>query len=159
MFREATTDDLSALRDLERAANLVALAHVFPPDRFPFPDDDVLARWSLVLDDPSCVVLVAEDEAGLVALAAYDDSTLRHLAVRPDRWGTGVGTAAIETALHAMDLRGCTLASLWCLEENHRVRRLYEHLGWRATDDRQAAPWPPHPTELRYTRLIPQSSR
>jgi len=159
VFREATTDDLSALRDLERAANLVGLAHVFPADRFPFPDDDVLARWALVLDDPDCSVLVAEDEAGLVAVAAYDDSTLRHLAVRPDRWGGGVGTAAIETALHEMDLRGCTIASLWCLEENHRARRLYERLGWRATDDRREAPWPPHPTELRYSRLIPQSPR
>ena len=159
MFREATADDLTALRDLEREANLAALAHVFPPERFPFPDDDVLARWSLVLDDPACAVLVAEDESGLVALAAYDDSTLRHLAVRPDHWGEGLGTAAIETALHGLDLRGCTIASLWCLERNHRARRLYERLGWAATDDHREAPWPPHPTELRYTRLIPQSQR
>ncbi len=159
MFREATADDLSALRDLEREASLAALGHVFAPDRFPFPDDDVLARWSLVLDDPDCAVLVAEDETGLVALAAYDDSTLRHLAVRPDHWGSGLGSAAVETALRGLDLRGCTIASLWCLEENHRARRLYEHLGWAATDDRREAPWPPHPTELRYTRLIPQSQR
>ncbi len=159
MFRKATADDLTALRDLERAANLAALGHVFAPERFPFPDDDVLARWSLVLADPDCTVLVAEDQTGLVALAAYDDSTLRHLAVRPDHWGDGLATAAIETALHGLDQRGCTIASLWCLEENHRARRLYEYLGWAATDDRREAPWPPHPTELRYTRLIPQSQR
>jgi GNAT superfamily N-acetyltransferase len=159
MFRDATLDDLVALRDLEREANLAALGHVFPPDRFPFPDDDVLARWALVLDEPGVVVRVAEDDRGLVAVAAYDDSTLRHLAVRPDHWGDGLATTAIETALHAMDQRGCTIASLWCLEENHRARRLYEYLGWRATPDRQDAPWPPHPVEMRYTRLIPQSDR
>jgi RimJ/RimL family protein N-acetyltransferase len=159
MFRDATLDDLGALRDLERQANLAALGHVFPPDRYPFPDDDVLARWALVLDEPGVVVRVAEDEGGLVAVAAYDDSTLRHLAVRPDHWGDGLATTAIETALHAMDLRGSTIASLWCLEENHRARRLYEYLGWRATDDRREAPWPPHPIEMRYTRLIPQSDR
>jgi RimJ/RimL family protein N-acetyltransferase len=159
MFRDATLDDLGALRDLERAANLAALGHVFPPERYPFPDDDVLARWALVLDEPGVVVRVAEDDGGLVAVAAYDDSTLRHLAVRPDHWGDGLATTAIETALHAMDLRGSTIASLWCLEENHRARRLYEYLGWRATDDRREAPWPPHPTEMRYTRLIPQSDR
>lgn len=159
MFRDATLDDLVALRDLERAANLAALGHVFPPDRFPFPDDDVLARWALVLDEPDVVVRVAEDDRGLVAVAAYDDSTLRHLAVRPDHWGSGLATTAIETALHAMDLRGSTIASLWCLEENHRARRLYEYLGWRPTPDRQEAPWPPHPVEMRYTRLIPQSDR
>lgn len=159
MFRDATLDDLGALRDLERAANLAALGHVFPPERYPFPDDDVLARWALVLDEPGVVVRVAEDDGGLVAVAAYDDSTLRHLAVRPDHWGDGLATTAIETALHAMDLRGSTIASLWCLEENHRARRLYEYLGWRATEDRREAPWPPHPVEMRYTRLIPQSDR
>lgn len=159
MFRDATLDDLGPLRDLEREANLAALGHVFPPDRYPFPDDDVLARWALVLDEPGVVVRVAEDDGGLVAVAAYDDSTLRHLAVRPDHWGDGLATTAIETALHAMDLRGSTIASLWCLEENHRARRLYEYLGWRETSDRREAPWPPHPVEMRYTRLIPQSDR
>ena len=159
MFRDATLDDLGALRDLEREANLAALGHGFPPERYPFPDDDVLARWALVLDEPGVVVRVAEDDGGLVAVAAYDDSTLRHLAVRPDHWGDGLATTAIETALHAMDLRGSTIASLWCLEENHRARRLYEYLGWRETSDRREAPWPPHPVEMRYTRLIPQSDR
>ena len=159
MFRDATLDDIGALRDLEREANLAALGHVFPPERFPFPDDDVLARWALVLDEPGVVVRVVEDESGLVAVAAYDDSTLRHLAVRPDHWGNGLASAAIETALQAMDLRGCTIASLWCLEENGRARRLYEYLGWRPTTDRREAPWPPHPMEMRYTRLIPQSER
>ena len=48
MFRPAREDEAGALRDLERAANLVALGHVFPPDRFPFPDDAVLARWAIV---------------------------------------------------------------------------------------------------------------
>lgn len=161
-FRDATTADLAALCDLERAANLAALGHVFPPERYPFPDDAVLARWSIVLDDPTVAVIVAaddEDDSSLVMFAAYDDSTLRHLAVRPDHWGNGLASAAIETALHAMDLRGTTIASLWCLEENHRARRLYEYLGWRAERDRQPAPWPPHPTEMRYTRLVAHSDR
>jgi RimJ/RimL family protein N-acetyltransferase len=161
MFREATHADLSALRDLEREANLVGLRHVFPPERFPFPDDDVLARWALVLDEPGVQVLVrdAEDGSGLDLFAAYDDHSLRHLAVHPDHWGDGLATTAIETVLHAMDERGTTVAELWCLEDNHRARRLYEYLGWDAADDRRPAPWPPHPTEMRYTRLIPQSDR
>jgi RimJ/RimL family protein N-acetyltransferase len=161
MFRAATLDDLSALRDLEREANLVGLRHVFPPDRFPFPDDDVLARWALVLEEPGVDVLVRDaEDGGLDLFAAYDDRSLRHLAVHPDQWGTGLATTAIETVLRAMDERGTTIAELWCLEENHRARRLYEYLGWRPVeDDRRPAPWPPHPTEMRYTRLIPQSDR
>jgi RimJ/RimL family protein N-acetyltransferase len=161
MFREATDEDLIDLCELERAANLVALEHVFPPERYPFPVDDVLARWRLVMDDPSTVVLVADDPdgPGLIALAAYDDETLRHLAVHPDHWGRGLATAAVEMALHAMDHRGSAAASLWCLEENHRARRVYEYQGWTATADRREAPWPPHPVELRYTRLIVASER
>ncbi len=161
-FRAATPDDLVALRDLEREANLAALGHVFPPERYPFPDDAVLARWSIVLDDPDVSVLVAEDDEDdkdLLMYAAYDSTTLRHLAVPPQHWGQGLASDAIETVLHAMDLRGGTIASLWCLEENHRARRLYEYLGWRPEPERREAPWPPHPTEMRYSRLIIASGR
>ena len=159
MFRHASTDDLMALLDLEREANLVGLAHVFPPDRHPFPDDDVLARWALVLDEPGVTVLVRDADdgrGGIDVLAAYDDRSLRHLAVHPDRWGTGLASAAIAAVLEAMAVRGSTVAELWCLEQNGRARRLYEHLGWRAGTDRRPAPWPPHPTELRYTRPVPR---
>lgn len=158
VFRKAENEDLIGLLDLERAANLAALGHVFPLDRYPFPDDDVLARWRLVMDDPDVTVLVvdADPNAGdtLAAYAAYDDSALRHLAVHPDRWGQGLGTAAIELALRGMGLRGSTQASLWCLKDNSRARRRYEHLGWMPTDDVREAPWSPHPLEMRYTRLI-----
>lgn len=163
MFRAATSDDLTALLDLERTASLAALGHVFPPERYPFPDDDVLARWALVLDEPGVDVLVRDADpdggGGIDLLAAYDQRSLRHLAVHPDQWGSGLATTAIETVLRTMDERGTTVAELWCLEENRRARRLYSFLGWRETTDRRPAPWPPHPTEMRYTRLIPQSER
>jgi RimJ/RimL family protein N-acetyltransferase len=159
MLREATVDDLTALLDLEREANLAALGHVFPPERYPFPDDDVLARWALVLDEPGVRVLVrdAEDGIGCIDLfAAYDDRSLRHLAVRPAHWGEGLASSAIETVLEEMQARGATVAELWCLEANHRARGMYEHLGWHPTADRREAPWPPHPTEMRYTRAVPE---
>jgi RimJ/RimL family protein N-acetyltransferase len=158
MLRPATTDDLMALLELERAANLAALGHVFPPERHPFPDDDVLARWALVLEEPGVEVLVgdAPGETGgaLDVFAAYDERSLRLLAVHPDRWGTGLATAAIGTVLDRMTARGARVAELWCLEANARARRLYEHLGWRATGDARPAPWPPHPTEMRYARPL-----
>jgi RimJ/RimL family protein N-acetyltransferase len=161
MFREAAPDDLVELTRLERDANLAALGHVFPPEVHPFPFDDVLTRWRLVLDDPAAVVLVedAPDGRGLAAFAAYDDDQLRHVGVHPRHWGNGLATAAIETAMHAMEQRGTTVASLWVLKENHRARRLYHYLGWRPTDDVRAAAWPPHPVEVRYTRLLVQSDR
>ena len=42
VFRAATSSEAAALTDLERAANLVALAHVFPDT--PYPEDEVRAR-------------------------------------------------------------------------------------------------------------------
>jgi len=161
VFRDATDDDLVGLRDLEREANQAALEHVFPPELYPFPPDAVLARWRLVLDDPEVAVLVHDDPLrhGLVAYAAYDDATLRHLAVHPGRWGEGLATAAIDIALHGMDRRGSTEASLWCLQDNHRARRLYEYLGWKPTDEVREAPWAPHPLETKYMRLIVQSEQ
>ncbi len=156
VFRDATDADLVGLRDLERDANQAALSHVFPPSRYPFPDDAVLARWRLVMDDPQVAVLVLDDpgERGLLAYVAYDDTTLRHLAVRPDRWREGLATVAVEMALEGIRLSGTTEASLWCLQDNQRARRLYEHLGWRPTDDVREAPWPPHPVETRYIRSV-----
>ncbi len=161
MFREATPHDAAALRDLEREANLAGLGHVFAPERHPFPDDAVLTRWVLVLEEPGVSVVVRDcaDGRGIDVLMAHDDTTLRHLAVRPDHWGEGLAARLIETALEAMRQRGTEVAGLWCLEENHRARRLYEHLGWRATDERRPAPWPPHPVEMSYTRPVPQRVR
>ena len=141
-WRRATAADAAALRDLERAASSAGLDHVFGD--LPYPDDDVLARWVLVLDDPEVVTEVVEDERGLVAFAAHDATTLRHLGVRPDAWGSGLGREGVARAVEAGATR------LWVLEQNHRARRLYEALGWRPSGTTQECPWPPYPTELEY---------
>lgn len=150
-FLPASPADAAALRDLERTANLASLGHVFPPERFPYPADDVLARWCLVLEEPGATTLVVRGDSGrLDALVTYDATTLRHLAVHPDRWGRRLARAAVERAVRGITSHGTATPELWCLVENHRARGLYEHLGWSATGDRQEAPWPPYPTEMRY---------
>lgn len=141
-WRRAGSADVVALRDLERVASQRGLAHVFGD--LPYPDDDVLARWALLLEDPTVVVEVVEDEEGLVALTAHDGSTLRHLAVRPDHWSAGLGREGFLRAESAGARR------LWVLADNARARRLYESLGWAPGGDRQECPWPPYPTELDY---------
>ena len=141
-WRRATAEDAVALRDLERAASRTGLAHVF--GELPYPDDDVLARWVLLLDDPGVVVEVVEDDHGLVALTAHDGATLRHLAVRPEHWSSGLGREGFLRAQAAGARR------LWVLEANGRARRLYESLGWAPSGVTQDCPWPPYPVEVEY---------
>ena len=141
-WRRAGAADAVALRDLERDASRTGLAHVF--GGLPYPDDDVLARWALLLEDQEVVVEVVEDAQGLVALTAHDGTNLRHLAVRPDHWGSGLGRDGFRRAEAAGARR------LWVLADNARARRLYESLGWRPSGVTQECPWPPFPTELDY---------
>ncbi len=141
-WRRAGPGDADPLTDLERDANLAALGHVFPPDRFPFPWDGVRERWAATLDEPGVVVEVVEGAGRLEVFLAHDGVTLRHLAVHPERWGTGLARVAVERALAAGASR------LWCLVDNHRARGLYDHLGYEETGRSRQAPWPPYPTEV-----------
>ncbi len=142
-WRRAVPADAPALADLERDANLVALAHVFPPEDHPFPHDQVLARWHAVLED-DVVVEVVDGTGRLSAYVAHDGRLLRHLAVHPLAWGGGLGAAGVTRATTAGASR------LWCLTANARARALYERLGWRPTGAERVAEWPPHPHEIEY---------
>ena len=138
-WRTATADDAAALRDLEREANLVGLAHVFRG--LPFPDEGVLARWRDTLADPA----VHGAHVTEVAFTSWDDAgRLRHLAVHPDRWGTGLAREGVALAVGASAPPDATPV-LWVLAANHRARGLYEHLGWEPTGREQPAEWPPYP--------------
>lgn len=152
MFRDATHEDLPGLLALERAANLSALTHVFPPEQYPFPDAAVLEDWRTAVTDPSRRVVVAGEPDLLRAVVTYDEGRVHKLAVHPDHWGHGLATRALQRALADMRESGTSTAWLWCLEENPRARRLYEHLGWTDTGDRETSKWPPYPRMMRYRR-------
>ena len=142
VFRRATPSEAVALTELEHDANLVALAHVFGDT--PYPWSEVQARWERTLSEPEARVEVCGPPARLDAYVCWDDALLRHLAVRPERWGSGLGRRAVDRAAEA--------SRLWCLVENHRARGLYEHLGWQPTGREQSAVWPPYPREMEYAR-------
>ena len=143
MLRPAAGRDALALKDLEKAANLVALAHIYPAEQHPYPEADVLARWQDVLADPTTTTLVGEDAAGLTCFVAFDAGRLRHLGVRPDLWGTGVAREAFEAS---------TADTLWCLRDNRRARRFYTRQGWVETGASRLSEFPPHPVEIEYRR-------
>lgn len=152
-FRDAVIGDEDALTLLERTANLRALAHIFPPEKYPYPTDDVRERWRELLHDPSVRVGVSEDAAGLTSFVAFDADLLRHLAVRPDLWGAGVAKAAVDWALDRAPTQ-----RLWCLEKNCRALGFYERLGWTRTGRRQHAEFPPYPAEIELALTRDQDS-
>ncbi len=143
-WRAASAGDAGRLADLERDANLAALGHVFPPASHRFPYASVLARWEAVLAHDAVTVEVVDAGDRIDAFLAHEAPSLRHLAVHPSRWGTGLARAGVERAVAAGAQR------LWCLADNHRARGLYAHLGWSPTGLTRTAEWPPYPIEIEY---------
>nr|CAA9355559.1 MAG: hypothetical protein AVDCRST_MAG46-2886 [uncultured Nocardioidaceae bacterium] len=147
-LRIAGPDDASALARLEERASLVSLGHLF--GSHPYPSDDVLARWALVLQDPDVTVLGAWDGDELVGFAAVDPGSLRHLGIAPERFGSGLADRLHEQAVELWKAAGAERVDLWVLADNSRARRFYERHGWTADGRSGDCPWPPHPVELGY---------
>jgi GNAT superfamily N-acetyltransferase len=121
---------------------------VFPPNRFPFPDDGVRKELHDRLADEGNVALIDADDRGFT-IAGH--GRLERLYVRPRAWGTGVAQALHAAALAALRAQGATTASLWCLVENARARRFYERQGWRLNGEERVVPFPPHPLDVGYS--------
>lgn len=60
-----------------------------------------------------------------------DCAELRHLGVRPSRWGRGVAGRLLGEIERELGRRGYTSAELWVYCENERAIALYEKHGWR----------------------------
>jgi GNAT superfamily N-acetyltransferase len=147
-IRRARADDLGALAALEERLSVAALGHLF--GEHPYPVGDVLVRWSLVLEQPDVSTLVAHEGEELVGYVAHDGTSLRHLGVAPDRFGTGLAGELHERAVGDWRALGTRHAQLWVLAGNSRARRFYERNGWAADGREQECPWAPYPVEVGY---------
>jgi GNAT superfamily N-acetyltransferase len=102
----------------------------------------------LRLADPASFALLVEEAGDPVAMALVLQALARDgagpdplpgvahismVAVRPDRWGQGLGALVLDRAQHNARNRGFTRAQLWTQETNRRAQRLYERLGWTAS--------------------------
>jgi GNAT superfamily N-acetyltransferase len=147
-IRRGDIDDLELVLAIQREASLAGLAHVFPPDRFPFPDDGVRAELRERLTNRGNVALIDGEERGFT-IAGH--GRLERLYVRPGAWGSGVARALHAAALEALREQGAVSASLWCLVENARARRFYEREGWRLNGEERVVPFPPNPIDVGYS--------
>lgn len=153
MIRPATADDAGTLLSIEKRASTVALTHVFGPE-IPFPDDDVLARWSLVLQDPDATVLLDQERGEPVGYVAFSAGWLRHLGVLPAWWGTGRAATLHDVAVDALTRQGCTTAKLWVLMRNDRARAFYRRRGWVDTETLEDEVFPPYPIKVMMARRL-----
>ena len=147
-IRRGDIDDLELVLAIQREASLAGLAHVFPPDRFPFPDEGVRAELQDRLADAGNAVLIDGDDRGFTVAGR---GRLERLYVRPAAWGSGVAQELHAAALDSLREQGATSASLWCLVENPRARRFYERQGWRLDGTERVVPFPPHPIDVGYS--------
>ncbi len=146
VIRLAGGADAEALYTMERATSTFGLTHVF--GAVPFPDDDVMARWRLVLEDPSATVLIDEDANGPVGYAAYGDGWLRHLGLLPELWGSGRARVLHNEVIRRSTADGAPASYLWVLVDNHRARAFYARLGWRETGEREPEVFAPFPVKM-----------
>jgi len=154
VIRPARADDAETLLVIQRGACIVAFAHVFPPERYPFPDDEIRIAWRLALADPDVEVFVAEAAGEPIGSVSIGGDFLRTLYVLPAHWRTGIGSALHDHALERLRARGCTRAKLWTLEENWNARRYYEKRDWTLTDETRVVPFPPNPIDVQYEKKI-----
>ena len=159
MIRPARPDEVEQLLGIQRDACVKAFAHIFPPELYPYPDDDVRTMWREALADADVEAYVAEVDGEPVGSVSVGDVFLRTLYVVPAKWGTGIGTALHDLALERLRARGCTTAKLWTLEENWDARRFYERRSWMLNGETRVVPFPPNPIDVGYSRKLSRARR
>ena len=158
VLRAARGDEAETLVEIQAEASTAALAHIFPPELYPFPFEAIREQWQRALADAQARVLVAEIGGHAVGVAAVRPEWLEGLYVFPACWGTGVGPALHDRALELVAELGSARCHLWVLDGNGPARRFYERRGWRENGRTRVVPFPPNPLDVGYT-LTPQTGR
>jgi GNAT superfamily N-acetyltransferase len=154
LIRRARPDESETLLQIQREAAVAAFAHIFPPERYPFPDDGVRADWQNALADPEIEIYVLEVDGQPAGSVAVGYGFLRNLYVLPAHQGTGAGSTLHDHALERLLALGFSEAKLWTLEGNHGARRFYEKRGWSLNGETREVPFPPNPLDVGYSRSL-----
>ena len=152
-LRDGSVDEAEALVAVQKAASLAAFARVFPPERFPYPEQAVLADLRGRLTGGSTAIVAVDGERP-VGFAVVEPGWLEQLYVLPERWGTGVGARLHDEAVERRRADGDSVLHLWTLEANGRSRAFYERRGWRLDGETRVVPYPPHPIDVQYTLAL-----
>lgn len=149
-LRPALPHEADTLLVIQREAAVGAYAHIYPPERYPFPDGAIREVWAEALSDPGVEVYVAEVEGVPAGAVSVGRGFLSTLYVLPAYQGSGVGSALHDLALERLRAQGFHEARLWTLEGNDVGRRFYERRGWSLTNETRVVPYPPNPIDVQY---------
>jgi ribosomal protein S18 acetylase RimI-like enzyme len=146
-LRSAQPSDEHALGRL--GAMLVAEHHDFDPKRFIAPVPELPSRYGKFLvgqlERPEMVVLVAEQDGGMVGYAfagleGNDYMALRgpagviyDLIVDPAHRRQGIGGRLLDAAIAAVEALGAPRVVLFSAEKNAVAHAMFEHSGFRRT--------------------------
>ena len=150
-LRDGVVGDAALAAAIQEHASVAGLAHIFPPERYPYPRAEIRERWEGLLGAGEHRVLVAERDGEAVGVLAVRSGWLDGLYVAPESWGTGVAAALHDAGLEQLRSLGETACRLWVLEENTRARRFYERRGWELDGTTRVVPYPPRPLDVGYT--------
>jgi GNAT superfamily N-acetyltransferase len=148
--REGSPADVASIAGLWTAANVARQAEIGLPlgPVAGAGEAEAQEQVSRRLADPAGFAILAEEDGEPVAMALFLQALERDglsprpvpglaqvsvVAVRPGRWGQGLGAVVLRAALRSARNRGFTHAQLWTHETNRRGQRLYERLGWTAS--------------------------
>ena len=150
-LRDGVVADATLAAAIQERASVAGLAHVFPPEQYPYPSAAIRERWTALLGAGEHRVLVAEHDGEAVGVVAVRRGWLDGLYVVPERWGTGVAGELHDAGLDHLRGLGVTACRLWVLEGNTRARRFYERRGWELDGTTRVVPYPPSPLDVGYT--------
>ena len=116
-------DEAPMLAGVQERASVAALAHIFPPELYPYPRDAVHTRWvaAVAALDTHTLIALSDDEP--VGAACVTRGWLDGLYVVPERWGAGLAHEFYAKALELVRDLGSPFCKLWVLEDNIRARR------------------------------------
>jgi GNAT superfamily N-acetyltransferase len=117
VLRPATTSDRGAIEALVERVAVEVYGHLFP-DAPPRPD----GRWAQGV--------VAEAAGRVVAVMVSDDDWIEDLWVAADWRRRGIGSRLLRAGERQIAARGCKLARLRVIAENHGARCFYARHGW-----------------------------
>jgi len=144
-------DEAPTLAAVQELASLAALAHIFPPETYPYPRAAVRARWAAAVAEPGTRTLIAVSDGEPIGAACVTDGWLEGLYVVPERWGTRLADELHDRALDEVRGLGSSTCRLWVLEDNTRARRFYERRGWRENGESRVVEFPPNPLDIGYS--------